>query len=77
MPSNDVSGVLASLLAQTEAEWIEFKKNNCNPEEIGENISAVSNAARLHQRDTGYIIWGVEDGTRKVVGTSFNPITPE
>ena len=73
MPSSDVSGVLATLLTQSEAEWIEFKKNNWRPEEIGENISAVSNAARLHQRDIGYIIWGVEDGTRKVVGTVFKP----
>ena len=40
---------LESLLSYAESEWIEFKHNNCNPDEIGENISAVSNAATLHQ----------------------------
>ena len=70
---DNLSSVVGSLLAREEAEWIEFKHNKCNPSEIGEWISAVSNAARLHQRETSYIIWGVEDGSRKVLGTTFRP----
>lgn len=70
---DNLSSVLESLLAHEEAEWIEFKHNKCNPAEIGEWISAVSNAARLHQRETGYIIWGIEDGSRKLLGTTFRP----
>jgi ATP-dependent DNA helicase RecG len=70
---DNLSSVLGSLLAHEEAEWIEFKHNKCNPAEIGEWISAVSNAARLHQRETGYIIWGIEDGSRSILGTTFQP----
>ncbi len=58
-----------------ETEWVEFKHNNSNPEEIGEYISAISNGAALHGKRTGYVVWGIEDGTRSVVGTSFQPKT--
>jgi predicted HTH transcriptional regulator len=40
---------------------------------IAERISALANSAALHGRDFGYIVWGVEDGTKKVVGTTFRP----
>jgi ATP-dependent DNA helicase RecG len=70
---HDLADALASILAHDESEWIEFKHNNCNPDEIGATISAVSNAARLHQRDVAYIVWGIENATRKVVGTTFKP----
>lgn len=30
-----------------ETEWIEFKSNNANPEDIGEYISALSNSATI------------------------------
>lgn len=56
-----------------ETEWVEFKHNNENPQEIGEYLSAISNGAALHGKHTGYVVWGVEDGTHAVVGTSFRP----
>lgn len=56
-----------------ETEWVEFKHNNSNPEEIGEYICAISNGAALHGKRIGYVVWGVADGTRAVVGTSFQP----
>jgi ATP-dependent DNA helicase RecG len=65
--------LLASLLDHKEAEWLEFKRNNADPTEIGANISAVSNAARLHDKDEAYIVWGIDDASRQVVGTSFSP----
>ena len=70
---HDLTDGLASIIAHEESEWIEFKHNNCDPNEIGETISAVSNAARLHQRDIAYMVWGIENETRKVVGTTFKP----
>ncbi len=64
------------ILARRETEsWVEFKLNNAKPQEIGENISALSNAACLADQAFGYILWGVEDKTRKVVGTKFDPYT--
>ncbi len=57
----------------TETEWVEFKKNNSDPIKIGENASAVSNGAALHRKPMGYLVWGVEDESHRVVGTTFQP----
>jgi len=57
----------------TETEWIEFKVNNTNPQEIGEYLSALSNSAALHEKEFGCLIYGIEDATHKLVGTNFNP----
>ena len=56
-----------------ETEWVEFKKNWDHPEEIGQNISALSNSAALMRKHCGYVIWGVEDGSHEIVGTDFSP----
>ncbi|PYQ56232.1 MAG: transcriptional regulator [Acidobacteria bacterium] len=56
-----------------ETEWVEFKKDNDAPEEIGEYISAISNASALHGKEAGFIVWGVVDGTHELVGTAFKP----
>lgn len=56
-----------------ETEWVEFKHNNSNPQEIGQHISALSNAAALHYKEAGFIVWGIEDSTHDVVGTTFRP----
>ena len=56
----------------SETEWIEFKEGNADPERIGWDISALANSAAFHGRDLAYRIWGVEDGSRRLVGTSFN-----
>lgn len=58
-----------------EAEWVEFKVNHRKPEDIGKYISAMSNAAALNGKASGYVVWGVEDGTHAVVGTKFSPGT--
>lgn len=66
--------LLRSLLAlPKETEWVEFKHNNDAPDEIGEYISALANSAALHGRDSGYLVWGVEDVTQRVVGTTAKP----
>lgn len=65
---------LAELLALPhETEWAEFKHNNDNPQMIGEYLSAISNSAALESQPFGYIVWGVEDGTQNIIGTSFKP----
>ncbi len=58
-----------------ENEWIEFKLNNCSSDEIGEYISALSNSACFHKKKFGYLIFGVEDKTKEISGTKFNPKT--
>jgi len=68
--------LLEKLLAlPKENEWVEFKASNANPEEIGGNISALANSSCLHGKSYGYLLFGVEDKTFNVVGTSFKPLT--
>lgn len=55
-----------------ETEWVEFKQNLAAPNDIGEYISALSNSAALAGQQCGYLVWGVEDGTHRIVGTSFD-----
>lgn len=56
-----------------ECEWVEFKENFHSPEEIGQNISAISNSVTLHNKPRGYIVFGVVDESKEIVGTSFKP----
>ena len=56
-----------------ENEFVEFKHNWLNADELGEYISSISNAAALHGEDYGYFIWGIDDKTHRILGTSFNP----
>ena len=56
-----------------ELPWIEFKANNCDPQEIGEYVSALSNAAALFNQEHGFLIWGVDDVTHEITGTTFVP----
>lgn len=64
---------LASLPAETP--WVELKHNNGHPQEIGEYISALANAAALEGKARAYLLWGVDDSSHALVGTTFDPIT--
>lgn len=72
-PAEFGARLLELLALPTETEWVEFKHNNTDPERIGEYLSALSNSAALHRKPHGYIVWGIEDGTRAVQGTTFQP----
>jgi predicted HTH transcriptional regulator len=56
-----------------EAEWVEFKVNDAEPQAIGEYISALANAAALVGKAFAYMVWGVQNEDHAVVGTSFDP----
>lgn len=74
MSDAELSGILHELRALPgETEWVEFKENFADPKVIGEYLSAQSNAAALHRKTFGYNVWGIQDGTHGVVGTSFKP----
>jgi predicted HTH transcriptional regulator len=55
-----------------EYEWLEYKENWFSKDEIGEYISAIANSACLCGKEYGYIIWGISDSTKRVVGTTVN-----
>lgn len=56
-----------------EQPWVEFKHNNYNPQEIGEYISALSNTAALYNQEHAFMVWGIDDATHEIVGTTFVP----
>lgn len=74
MTDTQLSALLLELLTlPKETEWVEFKHNNCDPAKICEHLSALANSAALHGRETAYMVWGIEDGTHSLVGTTFTP----
>ena len=58
-----------------ETEWVEFKHNKFIPSDIGEYLSALANSAALHEKSHAFILWGINDRTREIVGTTFSPST--
>ena len=56
-----------------ETQWVEFKHNNEDPEMIGKYVSALSNAARLHDQHFAYVVWGIKDGSHATLGSDFSP----
>jgi len=57
----------------TETEWFEFKRNRHEPQQLGEYLSALANAACLAGQPLGYLVFGIDDATHDVVGTDFDP----
>ncbi|HWP97155.1 MAG TPA: RNA-binding domain-containing protein [Syntrophomonadaceae bacterium] len=61
------------MILPAETEWVEFKeaKNTFNFEDIGKYFSALSNEANIKDKRCGWLIFGVQDKPRKVVGSRF------
>ena len=74
----DLLKILESLLhLHAESETVEFKeaKENIDSRKLGKYFSAISNEANLLGLDCGWLIFGVGDNPRRVVGTSFRSST--
>ena len=72
MSDRELNILLSELCSfPNETEWLEFKVNN--DVELGEYISALSNSACIHDKPFGYIVFGIDDKTHRVIGTNFNP----
>ena len=56
-----------------ETAWAEFKRDNADPQLIGKLISALANAARIADKETGYLVWGIRNSDHAVTGTAFEP----
>lgn len=76
MHDMELKQLLEKLLAlPKENEWVEFKeaKNTYDFNKLGKYFSALSNEANLKNQDFGWMIFGVQSKTRKIVGTRFRP----
>jgi ATP-dependent DNA helicase RecG len=58
-----------------ETEWIEFKSagTDFHFDKLGKYFSALSNEANLKNRENGWLVFGVEDKHRKIIGTNYRP----
>lgn len=55
-----------------ENEWVEFKSGDVvTNDRFGRYISAISNAACIHNQPFGYLIFGINDKTHTVEGTKY------
>jgi ATP-dependent DNA helicase RecG len=57
----------------SETEWLELKCSRCEPQVLGEYLSALSNSACLVGQPRGYLVLGIDDESHDVVGTRFDP----
>ena len=55
-----------------EEDWFEFKENWFEPHALGEYIAGMSNAAALAGQEYAFFVWGIEDVSHQVVGTTFD-----
>ena len=56
-----------------ENEVVEFKKaeNNFDFDDLGKYFSALSNEANLRNKGFAWLVFGVHDKTREILGTSY------
>lgn len=79
MPANmiDTTSLLETLdtllRAPREHGTFELKAGMDDPDEIGQYISALANTACLQGQDRAWLLWGVDDRERRVIGTRFDP----
>jgi len=74
MNEKEINIIIADIQASSkESEWVEIKENNAKPEEIGEYISALANGAAHMGQSKGYLVFGLNDKTHAIVGTTFKP----
>lgn len=55
-----------------ELPWLEFKRDNYDPDTIGEDICALANGATLDEKSCAYFLWGIDNHTHQLVGTTHN-----
>lgn len=65
--------LLNSLIERFEHELVEFKEagNDYDKNKIGQYVSAISNEANLKGQQFGWLIFGVRNKDRKIVGSDY------
>lgn len=73
MQPEQLDTLLNQLIATWENEVVEFKQANKDykTDDIGEYFSALSNEANLKNIDAGWLVFGVNNKTRHVVGSDY------
>lgn len=75
MDQATLSALLDGLVATWENEVVEFKQagNDYDTDKIGEYFSALSNEANLRGLERAWLVFGISNKTRQVVGSDYRP----
>lgn len=68
-----LSTLLTQLVSNWEDEVVEFKrgKDGFSSNDLGKYVSAMANEANLRGRERAWLVFGIDNDTRKVVGTTY------
>lgn len=75
MEQAELNSLLDRLIAAWESEIVEFKQagDGFSTDDIGKYFSALSNEANLRGAERGWLVFGVNNRARRVVGTEYRP----
>ena len=75
MKQAELTQLLNGLIATWENEVVEFKQagNDFSTDDIGKYFSALANEANLRGAECGWLVFGVDNKTRAMVGTDYRP----
>ena len=79
MTPAELDAKLTELLGlPAEIEWVEFKeaKNDYHFDRLGEYFSALSNEANLKSQPWAWLVFGVKDKPKQIVGSNYRPSRP-
>lgn len=73
MKPEELKTLLAGLVSDWEGEVVEFKQagNDFDTDKIGRYFSALCNEANLRDVERGWLVFGVDNQSRSVVGTAY------
>ena len=74
---NNLLEMLYSLIDRFEDELVEFKEatNDYDKNKIGQYFSAISNEANLKNHQFGWLIFGVRDKDKKIIGSNYRKMS--
>lgn len=75
MTNAELDKILTELITRWESECVEFKEagDSHDTHDIGKYFSALANEANLRGYDRAWLVFGVRNKNRKVVGTNYRP----
>lgn len=74
MQNHELLRTLDDLRGPThESATVEFKSNQRDAHRIGRCVCALANSAVLHQKQSAWLVWGVDDKTHEIKGTHYIP----
>jgi ATP-dependent DNA helicase RecG len=75
MDKSTLEALLNQLIARWEDEVVEFKRasDGYSTSDIGKYFSALANEANLRNEEKAWLVFGVDNDSRQVVGTDYRP----